>query len=127
MTPRRLISIALTLGLTALIAWGALRAVPPIPKLFDQQDKLEHILAFGALTLWLIVMFGPRNMIFCAAFAAAGAVALELSQHFFATGREGSFFDGLASLTGIVLAVVFVKTVRYLIRSKGQDCRSEFG
>lgn len=118
MTPRRLISIALTLGLTALIAWGALRAVPPIPKLFDQQDKLEHILAFGALTLWLIAMFGPRNWLLCAGFAAAGAVALELSQHFFAAGREGSFYDGIASLIGIVLAVVFVRSMRHAIERK---------
>ena len=115
MTSRKLISVFLTLGLTALIAWAAMRAVPPIPKLFDQQDKLEHVLAFGALTLWLIVMFGPKQWRLSAIIAVMGAISLEVMQEFFAIGRAGSFFDGLASLAGIALAIVFVQTLRHTI------------
>ena len=109
-----------TLLIVALIGWGAMSAVPPIPKLFDQQDKLEHIMAFAALTLWLAAMMGPKRIIFCALIAFLGAFALELAQGLLSQTRTGSLFDLVASAVGILLAVLFVERNN----PAGELCRS---
>lgn len=116
----RWIKIAMTLFLTALIVWGAMRAVPPIPKLFVQQDKLEHILAFGALTLWLTALTGPKKWMIAACLAGVGAVALELGQHVLIASRQGSLPDLAASLVGVGLACLFVISVRHVIRKQNR-------
>lgn len=128
MTLRKTLSILLTFGLTALIVWGALRSVPPIPKLFDQQDKLEHVMAFGALTLWLHVMFGPRNWRMCILLAIFGAFMLEICQSLFAYGRSLSLLDFAASLTGIGLAAWFIYRARlYVHQKKRATRRAKYG
>ncbi|MAK60074.1 MAG: hypothetical protein CMK09_03755 [Ponticaulis sp.] len=110
----------MTLLLTILIVWGALRAAPPIPKFFDQQDKLEHILAFGALTLWLTALTGPRRWKLAGGLAVCAAIGLELAQTFLVASRQGSLPDLIASLIGIVLATLFVISVRHVIRNQKQ-------
>jgi len=114
----RVFYAGVSLFLVALIAWGATTAVPPIPKLFAQQDKLEHIMAFGALTLWLSVLFGTRNLVLVAGLAVLGSISLEWVQSALSATREGSWGDLLASLTGVALAVGFVMSARHFIRTR---------
>ncbi len=102
--------------LIAGLAWGALQSVPPIPKLFHQQDKLEHLLAFGALTLWLTAMLKPSRWMLAALISAFGAVGLETAQAAFSPARTASGADVLASLIGITLATAFVLTARKTLR-----------
>lgn len=119
MSQSRVFYAGVSLFLVALIAWGATTAVPPIPKFFAQQDKLEHIMAFGALTLWLSVLFGTRNLVLVAILCGFGGIALEWTQSTFSASREGSLGDLVASFCGVALAVMFVNFVRYFIRSRG--------
>lgn len=111
----------IVLGLIALIGWGALRDVPPIPKLFAGQDKLEHFLAFGALMLWLAAFLRPTRWKFCFLLAVGLALGLELAQAAFSASRSASVADFAASLAGISLASVFIVVVR---RSFTRSARS---
>lgn len=113
---RNALYLCVTLGLVALLAWGALQATPPLPKLFYNQDKLEHLLAFSALTLWLTAMFRPSRMKLAAMIAFAGAVTLELAQAMLTTTRLGSLADLIASSVGIWLATAFVVLMRQVMR-----------
>ncbi len=110
--------IAMTLALAGLIAWGALREVPPIPKLFDGQDKLEHFLAFGALMMWLTAFVRPSRWLLAFGVSTLAAVSLELGQAFLTSSRSASLADFLASLTGILAATAFIQLARKTLRSK---------
>ena len=118
MTPKRLLLGAMSVGIALIIFWGATADIPPIPKLFSQQDKLEHVAAFGALTVWLAAFVGPRNWIYAAGIAALGAVGLELVQAFFIPTRSGDLPDLIASLFGVVAASAFIFYARLMIRSR---------
>lgn len=117
-TTSRLIYAAVSLGIALLIVWGATQAAPPIPKLFAQQDKLEHFLAFGALTLWITAFFGPRHIGLSSALAVLAGIGLELVQAFLIPTRSGSLMDLLASIAGVVACAAFVMICRSLIRSR---------
>ncbi len=110
--------IAMTLALTGLIAWGALREVPPIPKLFDGQDKLEHFLAFCALMMWLTAFVRPSRWPLAFGISALAAISLELGQACLTSSRSASLADFLASLTGILGATVFIQLARKTLRPK---------
>jgi VanZ family protein len=109
------------LGLIVLIGWGALRDVPPIPKLFSGQDKLEHFLAFSALMLWLAAFLRPSRWKSCFLLAVGMALGLELAQAAFSVSRTASIADFAASLAGITLASVFIVAAR---RSFTRSARS---
>lgn len=111
---KKLIFAAMTLGLCALIGWGALAVAPPIPKFFHHQDKLEHILAFAALTLWITATLGPRHVWKAAAIALAAAVSLELAQGLLSETRSASLADAVASTLGTGMAALFVSLARRL-------------
>jgi VanZ family protein len=113
---KRIFFSIMTLGLVALIAWGALRYAPPIPKLFDQQDKLEHFIAFAALTLWLTVTLGVRNVFKAIALAIIAAIALEIAQGALSETRSGSVLDAIFSLMGVASASVFMLVIREKLR-----------
>lgn len=101
-----------TVFILAAIAWGALTVSPPIPKLFAQQDKFEHFLAFSALTLWLSAMLRPSRWMFAGIFALTCAIGLEGAQALFSTTREASLPDVIASFAGIVAALLFIVLAR---------------
>ncbi|MAT33903.1 MAG: hypothetical protein CMK06_01970 [Ponticaulis sp.] len=115
---KRFLYACVTLALVALISWGAMTAIPPIPKIVPHQDKLEHVLAFGALTLWLTVLFGPRRISWTVVLASGGALALEISQGLFSDKREGDIADLSASLFGIAMAGLSLLALRELIRRR---------
>ncbi|MAP96449.1 MAG: hypothetical protein CMK07_16000 [Ponticaulis sp.] len=115
---KRALYFAMPLAVAIVIAWGAFSSVPPIPKLFEQQDKVEHLLAFGALSFWLLAALGPRRTVLAACLSVGAAVGLELVQHVLIPSRSGSLADLSASLMGIVGALVFVIGVRHVIRNR---------
>ena len=105
---------AVILLMVMVIAWGALQAAPPIPKLFSWQDKVEHFLAFSGLTLWLTALLRPSRIWIAAGLATLGAIVLEVAQTTLTSTRSGSVDDLLASIAGVVLAMAFVMFARHL-------------
>lgn len=104
--------------LVALIAWGGLRDVPPVPKFFEGQDKLEHLMAFSALTLWLAALVRPSRWQLAAGLSAMAALLLEVAQGLFSVHRSASLGDLLASMIGIALAAAFILAMRRTLVSR---------
>ena len=118
MTPKRLFLGAVSIFIGALILWGATADIPPIPKFFSAQDKLEHFAAFGALMLWLSAFVGPRNWPYAALIAVCCAVGLEVVQANFVASRSGDIPDLIASLSGVAASIGVIFYVRLMIRSR---------
>lgn len=123
---RRAIYAAICLALILLIGWGAMAAVPPIPKLFSWQDKVEHFLAFGGLSLWLTVLTGPKRWAIAVCLAAFMAIGLETAQALFLHSRTGSLDDVFASFLGILAGSGFIlwarRTFRPVLKRKTENC-----
>jgi len=80
--------------------------LPRIPGAFNGFDKVAHATVFGILTL--LLLFGARFPAgwrgwLCVLVATLYGVSDELHQSF-VPGRAVELFDGLADLTGAVLA-----------------------
>ena len=97
---KRALYFAMPLAVAIVIAWGAFSSVPPIPKLFEQQDKVEHLLAFGALSFWLLAALGPRRTVLAACLSVGAAVGLELVQHVLSATYNLSSFERLLGRDG---------------------------
>lgn len=117
-TMRRNLFLLPAIGLAGLILWGALNAVPPIPRVFGHQDKIEHFLAFAGLALWLTAGLGPKRLYSALALSAVSAVGLEVAQLLLSPTRTASLPDILASLAGILAAAVFMIIARQMISSR---------
>ena len=115
---RYLFYFVMSLALAVVIAWGALRDVPPIPKLFAEQDKLEHFLTFAALTLWVSALVKPSRLFLAISLCLAAALGLESAQGVFSQARSASVFDFLASSIGVFSAAGFIWTARYFLRRR---------
>ncbi|MBL6427632.1 MAG: VanZ family protein [Maritimibacter sp.] len=93
--------MALTLGLTAVIAYLTLVPRPPAPVHFPHADKVFHTLSFAAL-MFPTPLLRPRRWHQVAVLALLFGAAIELIQPTF--GREAEWadfaFDALGALLG---------------------------
>lgn len=98
-------------ALIGLVIYLSLRTISfPMPH-FNQVDKVQHLIAYGTLTLWFSQTFkGQTRYKIAGAFILMG-IAIEFVQPF--TGREFSYLDMLANSTGVLLGL--------LVASKGGD------
>ncbi|WP_227819801.1 hypothetical protein [Marinobacterium aestuarii] len=103
--------MAMFLGCVAALLYGIFRAAPP-PDLFDQSDKVGHLLAFGALGLSSRLAFLRLSGWVLWPILAALAPLLEWLQHQLQPLRIYSLEDALANLAGVALALVFWAFVR---------------
>ena len=89
-----------------LLATVAILSMVSVPaqQLFDWQDKLHHMGAYGVLFLLLIQAYGHRYRIWVLAISLAlFGLAVEVAQSF--TGyRQAELWDVLANISGILLA-----------------------
>lgn len=81
-------------------------------------DKIMHILAYGALTVFAVAAFPKRSIWTVALSCLLIGLGLEVAQVLWATGRTGSLFDGLANSFGVTCAVLFWHTVSFRLRSR---------
>lgn len=95
-----------------LAAIGFYLAVSPqsIPRLFPNQDKLEHFLAFGVLAG--LVSFNAKALMSCAMSVAALTVVVEIGQAVLSTTREASWDDVFAGVLGVAFVVAAVRIWR---------------
>ncbi len=80
---------------------------PPV-QLFPQQDKVFHLLEFGGLGLAMVLnadLFGKKRPKLTMIVAGVAWAVLDELHQSFVPGRDCSFQDLLADLTGILIAV----------------------
>ena len=73
-------------------------------------DKIEHLLAFFALTLLGLRAFGRKHIVPLALGLAAIGGLIEILQGSAFIGRDAELFDWIADLGGIALAMPFART-----------------
>ena len=108
--------IYIAIGLTLLIGFLSLIKLPEISGGTKYIDKLEHIIAYYALTLsWLISIKPSSQKIKLRYLIALGCflygTIIELLQVILTTYRTASFLDILANLVGIIVASLVFKLV----------------
>lgn len=88
-----------------LLAYGLFRPAPP-PDLFENSDKLWHLLAFGAfsLTARLTFLRMPAWLLWSVLFLSAPVS--EWLQHQLQPVRQFSWHDIYANCTGVLLALL---------------------
>ncbi|HBB78726.1 MAG TPA: VanZ family protein [Pseudomonas sp.] len=85
----------------AVILFSGLKP-EPVPQMFEQQDKLHHLLGFAALMFTLRLAF-PRWRLFWAVLASlSAALAIEIAQGL-QPHRTASVGDMLANTLGVLL------------------------
>ncbi len=112
---RRLL-LVLTIAVTASILLLTLLPSDKLTKTdFPQFDKIAHIIVFGGWTyLFGLVRFSytrtPTSFWSIDLLAGIGfGLSIELLQHFLPINRSADFYDFLADLLGILIAIYFLK------------------
>lgn len=112
----RLSRIAL-FGLACLaIVWLSAAPAEALPEV-TLWDKLEHAVAYMALTLLGAWAF-PHRLTRLAASLFAFGVGIEILQSMMALGRQGDPADALANTVGIVVGLLLTLAIRELIKVK---------
>ncbi|RMI00629.1 VanZ family protein [Stutzerimonas nitrititolerans] len=89
------------IAVLAVILFSGLKP-EPVPQVFEQQDKLHHLLGFAALMFTLRLAF-PRWRLFWAVLASlSAALAIEIAQGL-QPHRTASAGDMLANTLGVLL------------------------
>lgn len=89
------------IAVLAVILFTGLRP-EPVPQVFDQQDKLHHLLGFAALMFTLRLAFAQWRVVWAAAACLGAAVLIELAQGLL-PNRWASLGDMLANTLGVLL------------------------
>ena len=89
------------LAVLAVILFTGLRP-EPVPQVFDQQDKLHHLLGFAALMFTLRLAFPQWRVLWASTASLAAAVLIELAQGLL-PNRIASLGDMLANTLGVLL------------------------
>ncbi|MGH8436471.1 MAG: VanZ family protein [Pseudomonas sp.] len=85
----------------AVILFAGLKP-EPVPQVFDQQDKLHHLLGFAALAFTLRLGFPRPHFTWLMALSLAAALLIELGQGFWPQ-RTPSTGDMFANALGVLL------------------------
>ena len=85
----------------AVILYSGLKP-EPVPQLFDQQDKLHHLLGFAALMFTMRLAFPRWRLLWAVVTSLSAALLIELAQGLHAH-RMASVGDMLANTLGVLL------------------------
>ncbi|CDZ94989.1 MULTISPECIES: VanZ family protein [Pseudomonadaceae] len=89
------------IAVLAVILFTGLRP-EPVPQVFDQQDKLHHLLGFAALMFTVRLAFPQWRVFWAISLSLAAAVLIELAQGLI-PNRWASMGDMLANTLGVLL------------------------
>lgn len=85
----------------AVILFSGLKP-EPVPQLFDQQDKLHHLLGFAALMFTLRLAFPQWRLFWAVLVSLSAALLIEIAQGM-QPHRTASAGDMLANTLGVLL------------------------
>jgi len=85
----------------AVILFSGLRP-EPVPQVFDQQDKLHHMLGFAALIFTLRLAVPQWRVVWPILISLGAALLIEIGQSFL-PNRQASLGDMLANTLGVLL------------------------
>lgn len=89
------------IAVLAVILFTGLRP-EPVPQVFDQQDKLHHLLGFAALMFTLRLAFPQWRVFWAIAASLSAAVLIEVAQSLM-PNRWASWGDMLANTLGVLI------------------------
>lgn len=89
------------IAVLAVILLSGLRP-EPVPQVFDQQDKLHHMLGFAALMFTLRLAFPQWRVLWAIVTSLAAALLIEIGQSLL-PNRQTSLGDMLANTMGVLL------------------------
>ena len=117
MTGRRDLATFAVLGVLSGLAMALaayLLIAPDVgpPPLFPLQDKLFHLIAFGALAGPAVLVLPRRYLWFWLAHMLALGAGIEVVQALGHDGRTGSVWDFLADVAGIAIALGIGRVIR---------------
>ncbi|MGE6659763.1 VanZ family protein [Pseudomonas sp. NPDC077408] len=92
------------LVVTAILLYAGLRP-DPVPQVFDQQDKLHHLLGFAALAFSMRLALPRWSVVWIFSLCLATAVLIELAQGY-QPHRFASLADMVANTLGVGAGVV---------------------
>ncbi len=107
---RQVFFVVLFVSCAAVVTWGIFRATPP-QAIFQQSDKLAHLLAFAGLAFT-----GRLALPFISPFIYWPAIAIlsilmEYAQGQLQITRTSSIEDAIANVVGVCLAFVALKII----------------
>lgn len=100
----RKLAIAATIACAALIAYLSLAPADGMPEV-RWSDKVNHFIAYLALSVPLAIAIGRKNWIVAIALAAGYGAMMELAQGSLTTMRTPDLFDGIANTLGACTGV----------------------
>ena len=82
--------------------------IPPSNKIssIEGLDKVEHALAFLALTAWFAALIERPGYWALSIMLLGLGVGIEIAQYLMALGRSAEIFDVIADTVGIILGVI---------------------
>jgi VanZ family protein len=78
----------------------------PLIAVVSTWDKLQHAIAYGLLTFWLLGLLERSRYLWAAAITLALGVAVEVAQGLLTATRIGDPLDIVANATGVGLALL---------------------
>ena len=95
----------------ALVFWGIFRSTPPA-ELFDQSDKVAHLIAFAGLSFTGRIAMPDLTAAIYWPVMATLAVLLEYLQGALQVSRVSSVEDAIANMLGVGLGLIAVLIVK---------------
>ncbi|MFV0453754.1 MAG: VanZ family protein [Pseudomonas sp.] len=89
------------IAVLAVILFSGLKP-EPVPQMFEQQDKLHHLLGFAALMFTLRLAFPRWRLLWALLVSLGAALAIEIAQGL-QPHRTASVGDMLANTLGVLL------------------------
>ena len=119
-----------TLGALLVVAAAIVCLVPTaeIPRDFELNDKLSHVLGHGSLALYFAGLMPRRSWWRIFAYLLLFGIAIEFAQYSMNVGRNGDPRDVIANSLGAVLGLLlarlgFARWPEFAARLLGQAAR----
>jgi len=109
------------IAVLAIILFSGLKP-EPVPQMFEQQDKLHHLLGFAALAFSLRLGFGRTHFGWLLAASLLAALLIELGQ-IFLPHRTASMGDMLANILGVLLGAGCWLALEAWLRARQKKAR----